>query len=151
MTNYGYQESGFRASVGKFIAEESSHDDTLFLEPAGYIPFYAGLRTWDTVGLVSPEILEYRGKGNFDWWMEFVMDKTPTYIVERSPIHVSGYPDGTTRLGFTEEDRSWFSNNYELLNKFRYSDFLYKTRGILTPIYKLGGHSNYFVYRFKAK
>ena len=41
--------------------------DTLFLEPAGYIPFYAGIKTFDEVGLASPEILRFKERDPNDW------------------------------------------------------------------------------------
>jgi hypothetical protein len=37
--NAGVQESIYRAGVGRFIASIAHTGDTLFLEPAGYIPF----------------------------------------------------------------------------------------------------------------
>jgi hypothetical protein len=103
LINYGYQEAQYRAAVGRFIASVAEPGDTLFLEPAGYIPYYAGLKTWDTVGLVSPEILDYRGRGDSAWWIDFVRDKRPTWIVERSPMASVRRGSWSVAL-FTERD-----------------------------------------------
>jgi hypothetical protein len=149
LTNAGYQEAQYRAEIGRFIAAEAEEEHTLFLEPAGYIPFYAGLKTWGTVGLVSPDILTYRRLGNPDWWIEFVRDKRPTWIIERSPVHRAGTPYDTFEEGFTARDREEFALAYELERHFVYDSYLKANRSIMTPVYLLGGHSDYYVYRRK--
>lgn len=147
LTNYGAQEAGFRAEVGRVIAAQAEKTDTLFLEPAGYIPYYAGLKTWDTVGLVDPDILTYLKPGNSRWWIQFIRDKQPTYVVERSPVHKGALPEGITEGGFTRADREEWAATYELAHRFVYVEYLHANRNVLTPLYRLGGHSDYYVYR----
>lgn len=151
LTNYGAQEAGFRADVGRFIAAQADEADTLFLEPAGYIPYYAGLKTWDTVGLVSPDILAYLKPGNSRWWIEFIRDKQPTYVVERSALHKGALPEGITEDGFTPVDREEWVATYELVRSFVYAEYLHAHRSILTPLHRRGGHSDYYVYRRKKE
>ena len=62
LKNIGFQENSYRSVIGKDIFEISldHKKDTLFLEPSGYIPYYAKIKTYDTVGLSSQEILNFR-------------------------------------------------------------------------------------------
>lgn len=64
LKNIGFQENVYRSNVGQYIYDisEDKKNDTLFLEPAGYIPYYAKIKTIDTVGLTSPTIRKYRKK-----------------------------------------------------------------------------------------
>ena len=66
LKNIGFQENSYRSVIGKDIFRMSDNPDidTLFLEPAGYIPYYAKIKTYDTVGLSSPEILKFRKQNN---------------------------------------------------------------------------------------
>lgn len=150
MKNIGNQESQFRASVGLYISREAEDVDTLFLEPAGYIPYFANIRTWDTVGLVSPDILKYRNPENLDWWMDFVIEHRPTWIVERSPIHAQGTPDATRPEGFTAAERVDFNTLYDLNHTFNYREYLERSLGVMSPIYMLGSHSDYYLYRLRT-
>ena len=64
--------------VGKDIysMSEDKLNDTLFLEPSGYIPYYAKIKTYDTVGLSSPEIHQFRKMyKNKRWWLDFIEEK----------------------------------------------------------------------------
>lgn len=151
LTNYGKQEAGFRAEVGRFIAQHARPGDTLFLEPAGYIPYFAGLKTWDAVGLVSPDVLDYHRRAGSKWWIAFVHDKKPTYIVDRFPIHAGGLPEGVSKDDFGETARAEWNARYEMVRHFVYADYLRATRSVLTPLYRLGGHSDYYVFRRKRE
>lgn len=147
LSNTGYKEVWYRAEIGRDIARRAEPSDTLFLEPAGYIPFYAGVRTWDTVGLVSPDILSFRNSENPDWWIDFVRATHPTWIVERSPIHISGFPDSTNEAGFSIEDRDYFTKNYDLIVHYSYTEFRSQNFGPLSGLYSLGSDSDYYLYR----
>ena len=68
--NWGMKEYTYRGGIGRYLASISKPDDTLFLEPAGYIPFYSGLFTYDEVGLVFPQVVHYREVYQDSWWME---------------------------------------------------------------------------------
>ena len=65
--NTGYQERVYYAEVGTRLGALASSSDTLFLEPAGYIPFYSGLKTFDEVGLASPAMTAFR-KHDLSWF-----------------------------------------------------------------------------------
>lgn len=53
-----------RAPMGRMLAQAAhSSQDTVFLEPLGYIGFYSGLGMRDTPGLCSPEVIKLRKGG----------------------------------------------------------------------------------------
>ncbi|CAN0334308.1 unnamed protein product, partial [Phaeothamnion confervicola] len=84
--NVGHQESEYRAGVGRYLFSIAKPGDTLFLEPAGHIPFHARLKTWDEIGLVSNDVLELKRAGHPDWWIRFIRKMRPTWLVQRSPL-----------------------------------------------------------------
>lgn len=146
--NIGAQESGFRASIGTDIKNRAAAADTLFLEPAGYIPYFAEIETWDTIGLASPRVLPYRQDiTNENWWFDFIQGEKPTFILERKPIHDGGAADGGYILNTSEQD--WFNQAYALQNHYQYDEYLSINRGLFTPLLKLGSHSDYYLYRLR--
>jgi hypothetical protein len=115
--NWGVMESVYRASIGKYIAEASKEGDTLFLEPAGYIPFYARLKTLDEIGLTSPIVGRYMREYPENWWSICVREQTPTFIVQREQ-----FDKYITHHGYvlTADEIVWFNKNYVRLNTFHY-------------------------------
>ena len=149
LKNIGFQENTYRSHVGKFINENSKNKsiDTLFLEPAGYIPFFAKIKTFDTVGLTSPLIREYRKKDKIkNWWFNFVYNEKPIFIVERRDVSLEGnVRDGNYILN--KDELKWFRNNYEKIKTFKYLDYIEKYGGGFKSFYKLGSHSDYYVFK----
>lgn len=135
----GHQESGYRAEVGRYLASIAKPGDTLFLEPAGHIPFHARLKTWDEIGLVSGDVLELKRAGHPDWWIRFVRKMRPIWLVQRSPL----FDDRVTHEGheLSAEDWAWLQQNYEVVRRFKY-----------TPdggwLLSLGYHAGYDVFRY---
>ena len=144
--NTGYQEMGYRASVGKYLELQAKEGDTLFLEPAGYIPYFSKIRTIDEVGLASPLILTYKKKYRDNWWINFLKTEKPTFMVQRD--HIIDYK---TYQGYqlNKEEREWLNENYEIIKKFEYKPEEWSTSFIIKKILKLGSHSNYYVLRLK--
>ncbi len=57
-------EWGVRAPLGRELrARAVGPDDTVFLEPLGYIGFFSGLAMRDTPGLCAPEVVAWRHEG----------------------------------------------------------------------------------------
>jgi hypothetical protein len=110
-------ECMFFTGIGSYIKSISNPTDTLFLEPAGYIPFYAGIKTYEEVGLSTFSVVEYRLKYGKQWWIRFLQTKRPTVLVERD--HIESYSNlwGYT---MTDDERAWFDQNYELARKFEF-------------------------------
>lgn len=53
-------EMGNRAAIGKWLKENASPTETVYLEPLGYIGYFSGLHMNDFPGLVSPEVVRLR-------------------------------------------------------------------------------------------
>jgi hypothetical protein len=51
---------GNRAAIGKWLKENASPTETVYLEPLGYIGYFSGLHMDDFPGLVSPEVVRLR-------------------------------------------------------------------------------------------
>jgi hypothetical protein len=145
--NVGTQEADYRVGIGKYVARIAAPDDTLLLEPAGYIPFYAGLRTYDEVGLISRPVIEYRERYGQAWWINFVKDKQPTYIIESSYI-IANLTHDEYPLSPAEMD--WFHAHYDLVAHFHYDPNAYATNELERKILRLGTHSDYLLFRLHA-
>jgi hypothetical protein len=146
--NISEQENRYRASIGRFIKQISNPNDTLFLEPAGYIPFFSGIKTYDTVGLTSAKILKYHKQYRKEWWIRFVSSETPSFIIDRSPIHlIKATGDGGYSL--TDAEYAWFMDNYVLEAAFNYEKYLDANKTSLYGIHRLGSTSDYFLYKRK--
>jgi hypothetical protein len=146
--NVGLQEYHYRADVGRWLHQVEKPDDTLELEPAGYIPFYAGIRTYDEVGLVSPLVLNYRLQYGGAWWMEFLKQKHPDWLVERTYVYEHITMDG---VHLSPEDTLWFDTHYKLVRHFHYSPANYLHAGLLLKMMKNGTHDDYYVYHYTGQ
>ena len=149
LKNIGFQENAYRSNVGQYIYDisEDRKNDTLFLEPAGYIPYYAKITTIDTVGLTSPLIRKYRKKDKIkNWWYNFVFNEKPTFIVERRNVSLKGnVRDGNYVL--SQSELKWFNDNYKIVKKFIYKDFVKNYGGVFKEFYYLGSHSDYYLFK----
>ena len=146
--NISFQEHNFRSDVGRFIASNSKKNDRLFLEPAGFIPYYAKIKTIDTVGLSSKKIRQYRNNLNKNWWFDYVYKETPEFIVDRNNILKGKSKDGY--IIFSKKQNIWINNNYKLIKEFNYKDYVknFNYKNIIKKfIINLGSHSNYYVYK----
>jgi len=146
--NRGTQEHLYRTRVGTYIESRSSPGDTLFLEPAGYIPFYSKLYTYDEVGLGTPEITDYRRNHPKDWWFQFLRDKRPTFLVERQ--HILEFRT-FEHYQLTEEQIRWFRDHYQLIQEFHYDPADYFTHPLLRRVLELGSHHSYYVFELKSR
>ena len=148
LKNIGFQENSYRSVVGKDIYKLSQNHqkDTLFLEPSGYIPYFAKIKTFDTVGLSSAEILSFRkNKSDNRWWLNFIEEKNPTFILDRNNIYDGFSYDGKYNL--KDSEIKWFVKNYKLIKKYNYDEFLNKYSGIFKPFYRLGSHADYYLFK----
>lgn len=81
-------EEGQRRQIGEWLkAQAASQQDTVFLEPLGYIGFYSGLKMYDYPGLSSPEVVAARRRADSKsypfCWSELIMDLQPDWLVLR--------------------------------------------------------------------
>ena len=124
-------ECQFMSGIGRYIKATADPADTLFLEPAGNIPFYAGIKTYDEVGLSSFSVVEYRLKYGQQWWIRFLQSEKPTFLFERSPIETYSNSWGYT---MTDEEKAWFDRNYELVKKFEFKRSDYATSALARSV-----------------
>ena len=137
------QDFHYRADIGRYLQGVSHGQGTLFLEPAGYIPFYSGLKTDDEVGLVSDRVLHYMKQDPSNWWIGYVRAENPTYIVQRESFEHYQIFNGST---LSQEDQKWFASHYLLVRRTRYDPQLYHQSPLLLKILKLGPMPDYLVY-----
>lgn len=145
--NTGFQESVYRTGVGRFIHSIAPPDATLFLEPAGYIPFYAGLKTYDEVGLTSEIVLDFKRTYGGRWWFPFIHEIRPTFLVQRE--HFLKRQTGRG-YEFTSDEWQWLQTHYTLIRHFRYDQAATEVPAWRRPFVRLGRHSDYLVYRLRT-
>ena len=144
--NWGIMEGVYRANIGTYIAGVSNAKDTLFLEPAGYIPFYARLKTIDEIGLTSPIVLHYKRESPEHWWMNCVKQERPTFLVQRE--YFSEY---RTHHGYvlTTDEIRWFNENYMMIKHFCYTPHDYTESAIFRKLLKLSKTHEYYVFKLR--
>jgi hypothetical protein len=145
------QDFHYRADIGRYLGEISHGQGTLLLEPAGYIPYYSGLRTDDEVGLVSGHVTRYmlrdplhnRGSADGAWWMRYVEAEKPDYIVQ-----VGSFAHFQTQEGYTltSPEQQWFGEHYRLLRRAHYEPWQYHPSPFLRRILALGPMPDYLVF-----
>jgi hypothetical protein len=146
--NDGTQLYHYRADVGRWLHNQSVPTDTLFLEPAGYIPYFAQLRTTDEVGLISPEILDYKRRFPADWWFQFVSQQQPTWLVERADMrHYETYQ----HQQLSPAQIAWFTQHYQLVREFHYDPAQYAQSPWQLRILEHGSHADFLVYRLRPQ
>lgn len=141
---WGMKEFAYRGGMGTWLKERAKAGDTMLLEPAGYIPFYSGLYTYDEVGLVSPQVVTYREAYDPRWWPEFVMDFHPEWLVQREHI-----TDFKTYQGYVlnEEEQDWFQEYYRLEGRFSFIPDDYTGSDALARLLSLSEADDYYIYR----
>ncbi len=141
---WGVKEFAYRGGIGTWLKENAKPKDRILLEPAGYIPYYSELFTYDEVGLVSPQVVHYREVYKDRWWPEFVMDFRPRWIIQRG--HITDYE---TYQGYTlnEDEKEWFETFYRLEARFSFKPEDYVNHPFLVRLLSLGEADDYYVFR----
>lgn len=121
----GNGEWNYRKSIGIFLDEyEKDKNQYIFLEPAGYVPYYSGLKTIDEVGLVDKKIHEEIIKDKENYRFNTIKNRKPKYILS--------YKD------LSEDKNAYYYNtNYRLLKQFRINNYLHHDNPIIQKIYQL--------------
>lgn len=75
-------ETGNRRVIGEWLREHADPNDTVFMEPLGYIGHFSGLKTYDWPGLSSREVVQAAKwlSGDWDPLIRFL---EPTWLVMR--------------------------------------------------------------------
>ena len=121
----GNGEWNYRRSIGLFLKDyEKDKNQYIFLEPAGYIPYFSGLKAIDEVGLVDKEIQAEIKKDKANYWKNTVEKRKPKYLLAPKDL-------------FEGKDGSFYQENYQLLKEFRIKNHLNSDNKILEKIYRL--------------
>ena len=121
----GNGEWNYRRSIGLFLKDyEKDKNQYILLEPAGYIPYFSGLKAIDEVGLVDKEIQTEIKKDKSNYWKNTVEKRKPKYLLAPKNL-------------FEGKDGSFYQENYQLLKEFRIKNHLNSDNKILEKIYRL--------------
>jgi hypothetical protein len=133
--NWGAQEARYRSGIGHAIRGLANDASTLFLEPAGYIPFYAQVITYDHVGLTSSKVLPYLQRAPLGGAIvEFIEKEEPTFVVFRP---------GSRHL---QVKTSGVLGEYQLVQHFKYRPSDWARNKLEQWVLKFGSHSDYYLY-----
>ena len=107
-------------ALGKWLRIHAKQSARIFVEPIGYVGWISNLYIHDYVGLVSPAVIDFRRRysGSDAWFLEYIREKLPDYIVLRdweipSNRLFHGRGDGIFQ---GTSDRGWFAANYRLID-----------------------------------
>lgn len=121
----GNGEWNYRRNIGLFLKQyEKDKNQWIFLEPAGFVPYFSGLKTIDEVGLVDKGVQE-----------EILIDRKNyklNTIENRKPKYILSYKDLAS-----DKDAVYYQNQYKLLKEFRIENSLHSDNKWLEKIYRL--------------
>jgi hypothetical protein len=114
-------EEGNRKTIGLWLRDHAkSQQDTVFLEPLGYIGYYSQLKMLDYPGLSSPEVVAARrahlNDPNPNNWLSLIKDLHPDWLVLR-------YSEA---LDLQNQAKDIFNVDYEIVKLVSAADQLSK-------------------------
>lgn len=102
-------ENGLRKKIGLWLKDEAkSPEETVFLEPLGYIGFYSGLTMYDYPGLCNTVVINARKKLKTESYVALINYLQPNWVVFR-PWDLGKAP---------EPEAGEFAKHYELARTF---------------------------------
>ncbi|WP_370900162.1 hypothetical protein [Chryseobacterium gossypii] len=121
----GNGEWNYRRTIGLFLNRyEKDKNQWILLEPAGYVPYFSGLKAIDEVGLVDKQIQEEIKKDKANYWINTVKKRKPKYLLSYADL-------------FEGKNTDYYKAHYRLLKEFRVKDHLKSDNKILEKIYIL--------------
>lgn len=121
----GNGEWNYRRTIGVFLNKyEKDKNQWILLEPAGYVPYFSGLKTIDEVGLVDKQIQEEIKKDKTNYWINTVKTRKPKYLLSYQNLYEG-------------KDAEYYQIHYRVLKEFRVKDHLKSNHKILEKIYNL--------------
>ncbi len=141
----GYMEKRQRMQISEDLKKEKvGMEQSILLEPAGIIPFFTNLYTYDEVGLVNKRINDEMEKDEVFWWSNSVKDFRPDYIltISEKPNGAKGY------YKIKPEDKTDFDENYDLVKSYPIAEIHNNAPEILRWIYEIRPiGKDYFLYK----
>lgn len=141
----GFMEERQRFTIASDINKDGvSMKQSILLEPAGIIPFYTNLYTYDEVGLVNSRINDEMLKDEKFWWSNSVKRFEPDYI-----LTISKKPGAENSLySLNQADMLSFERNYQLVKEYPIARIHNSAPVILKWIYQLRPiGKDYFLYK----
>lgn len=121
----GNGEWNYRRNIGLFLDQhEKDKNQWIFLEPAGFVPYFSGLKTIDEVGLVDKDLQNEILKDRKNYKINLIKDRKPKYILAYKNL-------------FEGENSTYYQSNYQLIKEFRIKDNLSSEYPVLQKIYHL--------------
>lgn len=141
----GYMEETQRMQIAKDITKENtSIKQSIILEPAGKIPFYTNLYTYDEVGLVNKRINDEMLKDEKYWWINSVKKFKPDYVL--TIIFKADGKSGYYQM--TPENKTIFDTKYTLVKSYPIAEIHQNAPKILRWIYGIRPiGKDYFLYK----
>jgi len=103
---------------------EKDKNQWILLEPAGYVPYFSGLKTIDEVGLVDKGIQKEIEKDRPNYLLNTVKNRKPKYLLSYKNL-------------FEDKDGEYYKTHYRLLKEFRIEKHLKSEHSVLEKMYKL--------------
>lgn len=141
----GYMEERQRMTIATDINKDQvSLEKSILLEPAGIIPFYTQLYTYDEVGLVNERINDEMLNDENYWWINSVNKFHPDYIL--TIAKKAGGADGFYKI--KPEDQAQFDQDYSLVKTYPIAKIHDNAPQLLKWIYQLRPiGKDYFLYK----
>lgn len=141
----GFMEERQRLTIAADINKNQvSLEQSILLEPAGIIPFYTNLYTYDEVGLVNERINEEMIKNEKFWWSNSVKRFQPDYILTIS--NKAGAENSMYNMGL--DDMLTFEKDYQLVKEYPIAKIHDNAPLILKWIYQIRPiGKDYFLYK----
>ena len=76
-------ETGNRMRIGLWLKEHMAPNETVMMEPIGYIGYFSGAHVLDFPGLVTPKIIKARRDKHLMSIMELLPDIQPDWVIVR--------------------------------------------------------------------
>ncbi|MEC5157412.1 hypothetical protein [Chryseobacterium sp. MP_3.2] len=141
----GYMEERQRMQIAADInTDQVGLKQSILLEPAGIIPFYTNLYTYDEVGLVNKRINQEMLKDEKFWWINSLKKYQPDYI-----LTIAEKPGLKARFYITSaEEERIFNSDYTLMKSYPISKIHNQAPLLLKWIYELRPiGKDYFLYK----
>lgn len=145
----GYMEERQRMQIAADInGDKISTQNSILLEPAGIIPFYTNLYTYDEVGLVNKKITAEMLNDEKYWWINSVKKYQPDYI-----LTIAQKPGLESRFYTVKpQDISTFEKEYQLVKVYPIAKIHNNAPEILRWIYKIRPiGKDYYLYKLAHK
>lgn len=141
----GYMEERQRMQIAADInADQVSLENSILLEPAGIIPFYTNLYTYDEVGLVNKRINTEMLKDEKYWWINSIKSFRPDYIltIAQKPTLENGF------YSMKPADFKDFNKNYQLVQEYPIARIHNQAPQLLRWIYEIRPiGKDYYLYK----